>query len=454
LSSICTTTERSSQSRLLLPVVFLGILVMPISITGAAIALPDISRDLGSHPALLQGVVNAFNVSLTVSTLLWGQIGNRIGLRLTFVIGLGVVLVGALASAVTGSLVLLDLARVVTGLGAAAIATAGTSIISHAYDGKRRAHAFALLGTVVGIGLAAGPTLSGFLVTALGWRGVFDVIAAVAALVLAAAACGVMPALSASADDDAPRRGFLDLSPLRTPRFLAVALVPVAASFAYVSVLTYAPVALSAVHGQDAATAGLFMLPLTLPVLVGPLLAGALVTRARIAPHTVITVAIILLIAGDVLFLVFDPSLEPELLVIPMILLGFGWGFPLGLVDGEALASVPARSSAAAAGVLNFLRLGSEALAVAAVGVAVAALVGAQLGDPALSADVAAGATGHEGVYAAAFRTAMIGSAIVTALIGIAVVILRRATGTSRPDTAGDKLSTGSDTSTDSIPIA
>jgi MFS family permease len=448
LSSICTTTERSSQSRLLLPVVFLGILVMPISITGAAIAL------LGSHPALLQGVVNAFNVSLTVSTLLWGQIGNRIGLRLTFVIGLGVVLVGALASAVTGSLVLLDLARVVTGLGAAAIATAGTSIISHAYDGKRRAHAFALLGTVVGIGLAAGPTLSGLLVTALGWRGVFGVIAAVAALVLAAAACGVMSALSASADDDAPRRGFLDLSPLRTPCFLAVALVPVAASFAYVSVLTYAPVALSAVHGQDAATAGLFMLPLTLPVLVGPLLAGSLVTRTRIAPHTIITVAIILLIAGDALFLVFDPSLEPELLVIPMILLGFGWGLPLGLVDGEALASVPARSSAAAAGVLNFLRLGSEALAVAAVGVAVAALVGAQLGDPALSADVAAGATGHEGVYAAAFRTAMVGSAIVTALIGIAVVILRRATGTSRPDTAGDKLSTGSDTSTDSIPIA
>jgi len=432
--------------------VLLGIFVMPISITGAAIALPDISRELGSDATLLQGVVNGFNIALTISTLLWGQIGNRIGLRLTFVIGLATVAAGGLGSALAGDLLLLDVARVVTGIGAAAIATAGTSIISHAYDGKRRAHAFALLGTVVGIGLAAGPTLSGLLISALGWRGVFGVIAVVSAFVLAATAFGVLPALAASSTDEAPRRGLLDLSPLRSRRFLAVALVPVAASFAYVSVLTYAPIALSAVHGQDAATAGLFMLPLTLPVLVGPLLTGALITRTRITPHVVINVAIVLLITGDVLFLLFDPSLHPALLAIPMVLLGFGWGLPLGLVDGEALASVPARSSAAAAGVLNFLRLGSEAVAVAVFGAVIAALVSAQLGDPTLGAEVAAGGAGHADVYAAVFRVAMIGCAAVTAVIGVAVVLLRRAHGTRNPD-AVNGSPTATDVSTESSPV-
>ncbi|MFL9655094.1 MFS transporter [Streptomyces sp. PB17] len=453
MSPTHATPGRPSPSPLLLPVVLLGIFVMPISITGAAIALPDISRDLGSDPTLLQGVVNGFNIALTISTLLWGQIGNRIGLRRTFVIGLATVLLGAVGSALAGSLILLDLARIITGVGAAAIATGGTSIISHAYDGKRRAHVFALLGTIVGIGLAAGPTLSGLLVTALGWRGVFGVVAGVAALVLAAAAFGVLPAPSATSTGAAPHRGFLDLSPLRSPRFLAVALVPVAASFAYVSALTYAPIALSAVHGQDAATAGLFMLPLTLPVLVGPLLTGALITRTRVSPHTVINTAIILLITGDVLFLLFDPSLSPVLLMIPMILLGFGWGLPLGLVDGEALASVPAHSSAAAAGVLNFLRLGSEALAVAVFGAALAAIIGAQLGNPALGAEVAAGATGHAAVYASGFRMMMIACAVVTTVIGAAVILLRRAGGTPAPHSAEDELPTAAKSPTDSVPV-
>lgn len=438
MSSSHAVPARPAPPRLLLPVVLLGIFVMPISITGAAIALPDISRELGSDPATLQGVVNGFNIALTVSTLLWGQIGNRIGLRRTFVIGLATVVLGATGSAFADSLVLLDVARVVTGIGAAAIATGGTSIISHAYDGARRAHAFALLGTVVGIGLAAGPTLCGLLVTGLGWRGVFGVVAAVATLVLAAAALGSVPALSAAPAVGAPRRGRLDLSPLRSPRFLAVALVPVAASVAYVSVLTYAPIALSAVHGQDAAAAGLSMLPLTLPVLVGPLLTGLLVTRTSTSPHAVITTAVVLLVVGDVLFLLFDPTLSPVLLVIPMVLLGFGWGLPLGLVDGEALASVPAHSSAAAAGVLNFLRLGSEAVAVAVFGVVVTALVGSRLADPALGAEVAAGATGHGDVYAAVFRTIMIACAVVTAAIGVAVVLLRRASSAAVPGPVAD----------------
>jgi MFS family permease len=451
LSSMRTTTEPPSPPRLLLPVVLLGIFVMPISITGAAIALPNISQELGSDPVLLQGVVNGFNIALTISTLLWGQISNRIGLRLAFVIGLAIVLAGGLGSALAGDLLLLDLARILTGIGAAAIATAGTSIISHAYEGKHRAHAFALLGTVVGIGLAAGPTLSGLLINALGWRGIFAVVAALAALVLVATTFGILPTLAPSTDG-APRRGLLDLSPLRNPRFLAVALVPVAASFAYVSVLTYAPIALSAVHGQDAATAGLFMLPLTLPVLVGPLLTGTLITRTRISPHVVINVAVILLIAGDVLFLLFDPNLHPALLAVPMILLGFGWGLPLGLVDGEALASVPAHSSAAAAGVLNFLRLGSEAIAVAVFGAVIAALIGSQLGDPTLGAKIAAGGTGHADVYAAVFRMAMIACAAVTAVIGVAVVLLRRAPGARNPHAVNGSF-TAPDLPIDSIPL-
>ncbi|WP_168429320.1 MFS transporter [Microbacterium sp. K24] len=420
------STASSIRSKLLLPVLLLGVFVMPISITGAAIALPEISQDLGNDPFTLQGVVNGFNIALTISTLMWGQLGNRIGLRRTFVVGLATVAAGAAASALATDLITLDIARIISGVGAAAIATGATSIISHAYSGARRAAAFSLLGTVVGIGLAAGPLISGLLVSFLGWRGIFGVIVALSALTLVATAFRVLPALAQQHEDSAPRRKLFDLAPLQSSRFLSIALVPVAASVAYVSVLTYAPVAFSAVYGQDAAAAGMFMLPLTLPVLVGPALAGLLITKTRVTAQSVLFTALLLLVLGDLMFLLFAPVLSPLLLIIPMVLLGFGWGLPLGLVDGEALASVRHRSAAAAAGILNFLRLGSEAVAVAAFGAAIAAILSVTLGDPTVAAEVSAGGEGHADAYADAFRMMMLACAIITAGIGLAVVMLSR----------------------------
>ncbi|MEU0470926.1 MFS transporter, partial [Amycolatopsis sp. NPDC006131] len=330
MASYARSRERGAQhSPLLLPVVLLGVFIMPISIAGAAIALPAISRDLGTDATALQGVVNGFNIALTVSTLVWGQLAGRVGIRRTFLIGLMTVAAGAVMSAFSVGLVMLDIARVLTGFGAAAIATGGTTILSQAYRDGARARAFALLGMVVGVGLAACPTLSGLLVAQLGWRGVFGVIAVVAGLVLLASLRKVLP--SSERHRGSSRGQVLDLSPLRQPRFLAIVLVPVAGSVAFVPVLTYLPVAMSAVHDMGSAAAGLFLLPLTLPVLVGPILAGLLITRTRVSSWGVIAAALIMLVLGDLLFVLFSPALPTLLLVIPMLLVGFGWGLPLGL---------------------------------------------------------------------------------------------------------------------------
>lgn len=425
MASYARSRERGAQhSPLLLPVVLLGVFIMPISIAGAAIALPAISRDLGTDATALQGVVNGFNIALTVSTLVWGQLAGRVGIRRTFLIGLMTVAAGAVMSAFSVGLVMLDIARVLTGFGAAAIATGGTTILSQAYRDGARARAFALLGMVVGVGLAACPTLSGLLVAQLGWRGVFGVIAVVAGLVLLASLRKVLP--SSERHRGSSRGQVLDLSPLRQPRFLAIVLVPVAGSVAFVPVLTYLPVAMSAVHDMGSAAAGLFLLPLTLPVLVGPILAGLLITRTRVSSWGVIAAALIMLVLGDLLFVLFSPALPTLLLVIPMLLVGFGWGLPLGLVDGEALGALPGESAAAAAGVLNFLRLGSEAFAVAAFGFAMSSILSGALGDPGLANAVAAGAPGHADVYANGFRVALVVAALVTSLIAAAVVTLRR----------------------------
>ncbi|MBA4025483.1 MAG: MFS transporter [Gordonia sp.] len=428
MSSVVTSeADQAIPPRLLAPVVLLGIFLMPISIAGAAVALPAISDDLGADSVALQGVVNGFNIALTVATLVWGKLGARLGSRRTFVIGLVVVAGASTMSAFSVNLWMLDITRVVSGIGAGAIAIGGTTILSQSYSGARRARVFALLGTTVGVGLAAGPTISGLLISGLGWRGVFGVTGALAVLALVATAFNSLPA--AEPRSATPRGKLLDLSPLKYPRFVALVLVPVAGSVAFVSVLTYLPVALSAVHGIGSAGAGVVMLPLTLPVLIGPMVAGFFVARLRrVTSSEVIIASLIMLVVGGALFYLLSPAQPVTLLIVPMLLLGFGWGLPLGLVDGEALGSVPPENAAAAAGLLNFLRLGSETVAVAAFGATMSAILVTKLSDSGQAASVAAGATGHEEAYASAFHIAILATSVLTFLIGLVVVTMGRNT--------------------------
>jgi predicted MFS family arabinose efflux permease len=344
---------------------------MPISISGTAVALPPIAHDLGSDPTLLQWIVNGFNAAFALATLIWGVLSDRIGYRATFVLGSALMVVASAVSAVAPNLATLDIGRALAGIAGAAVFTGSSAILSNAYGPKARARNFAIFGSTIGLGVALGPTIAGLLASWIGWRGLFVVFG----LFVAAALC-LSRSLPAIRHEHVPGRKLIDFSLLRNPHFLAMCLVPVACAIGYVTMLSYLPVALSAVHGMGSDAAGLFMLPMTIPVLIGPALAGRLIHRfPPVTPMAVIYTALTFLVVGDLGLLLLGPGTPLGLLVAPMILLGFSFGLPLGLVDGEAIGSVPPQSSGTAAGVLNFLRLGSEAVVIAAYAAALTALI-------------------------------------------------------------------------------
>lgn len=99
-----------------------------------------------------------------------------------------------------------------------------------------------------------------------------------------------------------------------------------------------------------------------------------------------------------------------------MVLLGLGFGLPLGFVDAEALAAVPPERSGAASGVINLFRVGSEAVAVAAFGWIVSTVVTGRLPGDA-GQQVAAGGSGHPDIYQQGF---MVAAVVVTALVLLA----------------------------------
>ncbi|WP_273649148.1 MFS transporter, partial [Pseudomonas aeruginosa] len=157
----------------LLGVILLAIFVVPSSISGTALALPAIGSDLSAPLTGLQWVVNAFNLAFACFTLTWGALADRLGRRRCFVIGVGLYVLASLFSALAFQAWVLDLARALAGIGAAAIFSCGIAILSTYFEGPARLRAFALFGTVAGLGVSLGPTISGLLLDSVGWRAIF-----------------------------------------------------------------------------------------------------------------------------------------------------------------------------------------------------------------------------------------------------------------------------------------
>ncbi|WP_328912370.1 MULTISPECIES: MFS transporter [unclassified Streptomyces] len=416
-------TSRHAPSKLALPAILLAVFVVPMGITGTAVALPRIADDLGSSPALLQWAINGFNTAFAIFTLIWGVLSDRVGYKPTFVIGAALLVAASVVSTVAAGLVMLDIARLLAGVAGAAIFTGSAAILSNAYGPQARARNFALFGGVLGLGVALGPTVSGLIVAWTGWRSIFVVFGIFAAVALLLS--WIIPDVRHERD---PGRRLIDFSLLRNRRFLAMSLVPVAAAFGFVTLLTYLPVALSAVRDMSAGAAGLFMLPMTVPVLLGPITSSRLMARfPRLTAMAVVYVSLVLLVVGDLGMFLLNSHTPLGLIIVPMILLGFSFGLPLGLVDGEAIGSVPARSSGTAAGVLNFMRLGSEAVVIGAYSGVLAWLIRGSVATPGIADRVAAGATGHAGAYADAFHVVLWAMIALSAATGVAIALLHRA---------------------------
>ncbi|MEC3980128.1 MFS transporter [Amycolatopsis sp. H20-H5] len=157
----------------------LAVFTFPLTITGASIALPDIGKDLHAGLAATQLVVNGYNACFASFLVVTGSLADVLGRRRIFAAGVALYCAGGVTSMLIDDVVVLNLVRALAGIGAAT----GGSILTVTFSGTARARAFGLLGTVLGVGLAFGPTLGGLLVDTLGWRAVFGVPAAITAVV-------------------------------------------------------------------------------------------------------------------------------------------------------------------------------------------------------------------------------------------------------------------------------
>ncbi len=152
----------------------LSLFLVTMDITIVNLALPVLGRDLRASVSGLQWSIDGYTIVIASFLVVSGSLGDRFGRRRVFQIGLVTFAIGSLLCSFATSIELLVAFRIVQALGGSMLNPVAMSIIVNVFTEPRsRAQAIGVWGSVVGISMAVGPLLGGFLVQTVGWRAIF-----------------------------------------------------------------------------------------------------------------------------------------------------------------------------------------------------------------------------------------------------------------------------------------
>ena len=183
LSAVAATPTLTPAA---LALVTLGTGLVLVTYVTPMATVADTLVDLQGGGAARAWVMSSMSIGLAATLLATGAVGDRIGRRRTLVGGLVVLGLGAVACAFADGTGLFVAARILQGIGGAAVLACGLAVLAAATTpGHDRARASAAWGASIGVGISAGVVLAG-LFGSEHWRASY-VVTAVLALVLAPA---------------------------------------------------------------------------------------------------------------------------------------------------------------------------------------------------------------------------------------------------------------------------
>ncbi len=171
-----------------------GMLLAALDQTIVSTALPTIAGELGGLDQL-SWVVTAYMLASTVSTPLWGKLGDLLGRKVIFQSAIAVFLIGSVLAGLSHSMLQLILFRGLQGLGGGGLMVTAQAIIADIVPPRERGRYQGAFGAVFGVASVAGPLLGGYFVEHLSWRWVFYVNVPVGIIALAVTAAA-LPAIA------------------------------------------------------------------------------------------------------------------------------------------------------------------------------------------------------------------------------------------------------------------
>jgi len=453
------------------PSIMLPMFLAVVDQTIVATALPAIAASLGSVERV-SWVVVAYLVAATIAAPVYGQLRDVYGGKRVMFVALGVFFAGSLLCAVSTSVEMLALARILQGLGGGGLMTLSQALIGETIPPRERARYQGYLAGVMVTSSAFGPVVGGYLTQHFGWRSVFlinlplGIIAALLTLRLQSRPAReqpwafdgmglilfvsfIVPVLLALEQAQRLSRGtlpvfvalmaigvaalvalvwqerrapypLLPISLLRQPTIWRSDALAACHGATLVSLIAFLPIYLRVVHGTSAAETGLLLLPLTFGIGTGSMLTGRSVSRTGL---TAIFPSVGLIFATATLLslALFASHLGPRQLGLLLFCNGLFMGTVMGVVQVTVQNAAGAASLGSAAASVQLSRSIGAAAGTALVGTVLFAslalgnpeavpLFGAllQQGAGALASTPAAEAAVLQAEIAAAFRAAFL----------------------------------------------
>jgi len=423
-------TLDSARGRWLLSAAVLGAGMGFLDGTVVNVAIRRIGTDLDASLAELQWVLNAYLLALASLILVGGSLGDRLGRRRVFTLGVVWFALASVGCALAPDVRTLVAARAVQGIGAALLTPGSLAMMQGSFVEDDRARAIGRWSGMSGIATVIGPFVGGGLVQSIGWRYVFwinvPVAVAVVAIalrhvpesrdpqaadrfdlqgaVLGAVGLGAVTYALIEAGDRSVRTivvatvtGVIALTAFAFSQRRAGAMVPPAifgsrvftasnlltfVVYGAMGALTFLLVLqLQVVSGFGPLAAGLATLPITLLMLLASGRSAALADR--IGPRLQMSLGPLLCAAGALMLLVIDADASYWTDVVPgMVVFAIGLTCLVAPLTATVLAAAPDRWAGIASGVNNAVSRIGGLLAVAALPVAVG-LTGDAYDDPA-----------------------------------------------------------------------
>ena len=407
----------------MLAICCLSLFLVGMDVTIVNVALPSIGRDFRAPVSGLQWTVDAYALVVASLLMLSGSVGDRVGRRAVFQVGLCLFTLGSLACSLAPSLGWLIAFRALQAVGGSMLNPVAMAIVTNTFtEPAERAKAIGLWGSVFGLSLALGPVIGGALVDSTGWRGVFWVnipvgIAAialtaryvpesraavkrrldplgqvlvtavlgtlsygiiegpdlgwgsapvVACFAVAAAATAVLLAWSRRA-----AQPLLDLRFFRSLPFSGAAVTAITGMCAFSGFLFLITLYLQEVRGYSALTAALFLVPMALVMACSaPLCGRVIAAHGTRAPLLVAGAGIT---AGGVLLALLTAASPAWYVLLSCVVLGAGMGWVNAPVTNNAVSGMPRSRAGTASGIASTSRQVGSSLGVAVTGSVLAA---------------------------------------------------------------------------------
>ena len=382
------------------------------------VALPAIRADLGISVSELEWTVAAYALTFASLLLTGGKLGDLLGRRLIFTIGLAVFTLSSLACGLSSSAPELISARAVQGIGAALMMPATLSIISATFHARERGMAIGIWAGVSAMALAIGPLLGGVITEHISWNWIFyvnvpiGVLAVIAAIVvvpesrdtsreqrldlpgLVTSAVGLFALVYALIEAHSygwtsarilglfaiavvalaafvllemhQRVPMLDLSLFRNGTFAGANLVAILVTLAMFGIFVFFPIYMQTFRGWSPIQAGAALLPWTVMVVIFAPIAGKLSDRVGsrwLMAGGMTVVAICCLLLSTVTLHSSFWHMLPA-----FILGGLGMSFVMTPMSAAAMGAAPVDKAGVASGVLNTFRQVGVALGIGIMG--------------------------------------------------------------------------------------